>query len=83
MITMDKEAARLLMLQSLQASGGGPARRLREGLFASAAVISKAGRRILRDPSVNLGDHCRRHVVSEAEFPPSFAPLPYLEVARV
>ena len=80
MITMDNEAARLLMLQSSQVAGGGPARRLR-GLFASVAVKSKGGRRNLPDPSVNLGDHCRRHVVSEAGFPPLFAPLTHLEVA--
>ena len=77
MITMDNEAARLLMLQSLQAAGAGPACRLSEILFAFAAVKGKGGRRIRRDSSVNLGDHCRR-LVSKAEFPPLFAPLSYL-----
>ena len=54
MITMDNEAARLLMLQSSGNAAQGPACRLHEGLFASAAVKGKGRRKTLRDPSVNL-----------------------------
>ena len=58
-ITMDNEAARLLMLQSLQAAGDKD-RHVAFMKDCSPPRLSKARvTETLRDPSVNLGDHTK------------------------